>query len=167
MGKSRSVQARAMMRARHDALRGLVAAWNGAVAALERAVARQKQLEDRRKARITRVTGLTPRERAHAQRLLDDHGWPKYVSLDHASRLLACRERIEAIEADMAPELGKAAQRVADARSALKAASRALLDATAPGEVEALIGRSRRSLAHEGTSSTTAKLACSPGKRGG
>jgi len=167
MEKSRSVEARAVMRARHDALRGLVAAWNRATAALERAVAHQKRLEKRLEARITRLTGLTPRERAHAQRLIDDHAWPRYVSLDHASRLLACRERIEAIEADMAPELGKAAQRVADARSALKAASRALLDATGPGEVEALVGRSRRSLAHEGTSSTTTKLACFPGKRGG
>jgi len=166
MGKSRSVEARVVMRARTAELRSLVGSWNGAVAALERAVAHQERLEARLEARITRLTGLSARQRAHAQRLLDDHAWPRYVSLDHAARLLACRERIEAIEADMAPELAKAAQRVADARSALKAASRALLDATGPGEVEALIGRSRRSLAHETGVSTTPKRARFPGKRG-
>jgi len=167
MEKSRSVEARVVMRARSAELRSLVGSWNRATAALERAVAAQKRLEARLEVRITRLTGLSARQRAHAQRLLDDHGWPRYVFLDHASRLLACRERIEAIEADMAPEQAKAALRVEDARSALKAASRGLLDATGPGEVEALIGRSRRSLAHEGTSSTTTKLACFPGKRGG
>jgi hypothetical protein len=167
MEKSRSVQARAVMRARSAELRSLVGSWNGAVAALERAVVHQKRLEDRLEARITRLTGLSARQRAHAQRLLDDHGWPRYVSLDHASRLLACRDRLAAIEADMAPELGNAAQRVEDARSVLKAASRALLSATGPTEVEGLVGRSRRSLAHETGVSTTPKRARSPGKSGG
>ena len=155
MEKSRSVQARAVLRARHDALRGLVAAWNGAVEELERAVAHQERLATRLDGRLTRLTGMTPRERSAAQRRLDDReSWPRYVSLDHAARLLACRARIEAIEAEMAPELGQAAQRVADARAALRAASRALLDATRPGEAEALTGRSRQSLAHQGDSGT-------------
>ena len=155
MEKSWSDEVRTVLRARHDALRALVVAWNGAVRDLERAVAHQERLATRLDGRLTRLTGMTPRERSAAQRRLDDReSWPRYVSLDHAARLLACRARIEAIEAEMAPELGQAAQRVADARAALRAASRALLDATRPGEAEALTGRSRQSLAHQGDSGT-------------
>ncbi len=155
MGKARSDEVRTVLLARHDALRGLVVAWNGAVRDLERAVAHQERLATRLDGRLTRLTGMTPRERSAAQRRLDDReSWPRHVSLDHAARLLACRARIEAIEAEMAPELGQAAQRVADARAALRLASRALLDATGPGEAEALTGRSRQSLAHQGASGT-------------
>ena len=164
MGKARSDEVRTVLLARHDALRGLVVAWNGAVEDLARAVAHQERLEARLDGRLTRLTGLTARERCAAQRQLDDRGsWPRYVSLDHAARLLACRARIEVIEAEMAPELEQAAQRVADARAALRVASRALLDGTGPGEAEALTGRSRQSLAHQGDSRTTSKLARFPG----
>jgi hypothetical protein len=164
MEKSWSDEVKVLLRARHDALRALVVAWNGAVRDLERAVSHQERLERRLEARITRLTGLTPRERSAAQRRLDDReSWPSRMSTLPVARLLACRARIEAIEAEMAPELGQAAQRVADARAALRAASRALLDATTPGEAEALTGRSRRSLAHQGEATTTPEPAHFPG----
>ena len=155
MGKARSDEVKAVLRARHDALRALVVAWNGAVRDLERAVSHQARLERRLEARITRLTGMAPRERAHAQqRLTHRDEWHRRMSTLPVARLLACRDRIAAIEAEMAPELGQAAQRVADARAALRVASRALLDGTGPGEAEALTGRSRKSLAHQGDSGT-------------
>lgn len=126
----------------------LLAAWQAALAGLERAVAKRDRLAARQEHAVSTILGMTPAEVKWARHHARTGQYPTTVaSRVNYAAYIHRRKRIEETEAQWAERITATQVAVDEAAATLCEATRALLSGTTAQTVEELTGLTRRQVA--------------------